>query len=223
MKKFAICAILALFVVAGCAKNTTGNLATMPMGAVRNPVDFPIYPNSVPVGVAAFDQAEMARTLRKNNPGKDAEITPYKGNEVLFRSTATLAQLEAWLGKMRAAPPQGLVVRDSGSSDTRLMNDWGVEGATFGAQDKKREVFVLVMDPKKVYEKVGPAIDMIDKYKALPAMLRGGIESQVKKQVGISVDQMLDKSNPVGMALWGVKELHGSGQRAIVLLDAVKE
>jgi hypothetical protein len=222
MKKLAICAILALVLAAGCAKNTTGNLATMPMGAVRNPVDFPVYPNSIPVGVAAFDQAEIARTLKKNNPGKETEITPYKGNEVLLRSTATLAQLEAWLSKMRAAPPQGLAVRDSGSSDTQL-NDWGVEAATFGTQDKKREVFVLVMDPKKVYEKVGPAIDMIDKYKALPAMVRGGIESQVKKQLGISVDQMLDKSNPVGMALWGVKELHGSGQRAIVLLDAVKE
>jgi hypothetical protein len=224
MKKFAVFALLALSMAAiGCAKNSSGVPGSSGMAPVHNPVDFPVYPNSIAVGAASFDQAEMVRTIKKNNPNQDTQMTPYKGDEVLLRTPASLSQLESWLGKLRASPPQRLIVETGDSSDAQITNEWGAQGMTLRTPDKGREVFVLVMDPKKVYEKIGPAIDWIDKYQNLPPMLRGGIESQIKKQLGISVSEMLDKSNPVGMTLWGVKELHNSGQRAIVLLDAVKE
>ena len=213
----------AIALLFGCAKNESGPVANTPAGAVRNPIDFPVYPNSVTVAAAAFDQAEIAAALKKNGQGSDRDITPYKGNEVLLRSPATLSQLESWVGKLRESPPAHLKLNsDDSSGDKQLMDEWGVRAVSLESGDKRHQVFVLVMDPKRVYDKIGPVIDLADKYKALPPMLRGGLEEQVKKQTGVSISQMLDKSNPVGMTLWGVKELKGSGQRAIVLLDAVR-
>ena len=70
-------------------------------------------------------------------------------------------------------------------------------------------------------EKLGPALDAADKYAALPGMLRDPIDQQMKKQLGYTVGEMLDRHSPIGMIFATLKTMRPD-RRAIVLIDETK-
>jgi len=219
---------VAVLALAGCMRQTpTISQPGAPAAPQSNPSDFPLYQPSTIVSVAPFDQSEMAAALNKTRSAGQATIVPYRGNEVLATTPATLAKLEEWLRGVKAAPPAGSKATSAtlggSKTDISTLDEWGADTAAFEYGDGHREVAVIVMDPKTVRAKIGPALDIIDKYQALPGILRSGIDNESKKQFGFSVSQMLDRSGPVGLFIGAVRDLSDSHERAIILVDASKE
>ena len=89
-------------------------------------------------------------------------------------------------------------------------------------QGKNRELVVVVLDPTTFETKAGPMLSLIDKYSMLPQSLRDPIDAQVKARTGFTVSQALDPSQPIGAALAAARTLRDSGQRGVVLVDAIK-
>jgi len=227
----AIAATSALM-LAGCSKQGTSQNAG-PQGvptsaaALSNPSNFPLYQPSTLVSVAPFDQAALAQTFNAKVPPGKPKMTPYKGDEVLASTSSSLSDLKAWLQKEKSAPPQGLkaesVPSSAGSGQAvNFADKFGADAAMFTG-DNGRSVIVIAMDPKTVHEKLGPALSVIDKYMALPAMVRGAVDQKAQDRFGVSVSQMLDKNSPVGLFVSAVKELGTTDQRALLLIDATRE
>lgn len=210
--------------VSGCSKQAS---LIAQQRTLSNPSDFPLYQPSKVVDVAPFDQRVMAHAINTTMKSGDRKLTPYKGNEVVASTEATLSALKRWLDKTKKAPPVGLklsgsIAEGNTTEQVKILKSWGAELAGFsGAND--RSVLVMIMDPKTVNERIGPALDLIDKYQALPAMIRTPIDRQAKTNFGFSVSEMLDKNSPVGVFISAVQDLKSSGRRAIVLLDATKD
>lgn len=220
--------VIAALIVTGCSKQST-NLAgggnNAPLG---NPSDFPLYQPSKVVSVAPIDtgrliDAMMRSEVRKSMRKGETPPPAFRGSEVLASTSAPLTELRNWVKQLSSAPPKGLALdkRSSKANETqrRFMEDYGYDGAAFQSRDGKREVAVIVFDPKRVHDKLGMVFDLIDKYHALPGALRGGFDEQAKKQVGFSISDMLDKGSPVGLVVSATKELSTTGERAIVLVD----
>jgi hypothetical protein len=64
---------------------------------------------------------------------------------------------------------------------------------------------------------------MIDKYKALPAVLRGPIDNEAKARFGITISQATQPESPIGAALAALTDLEHKNSRGIVLVDAQKQ
>ncbi len=157
-----------------------------------------------------------------------AGSTAVSGREVIAESNATLETLEGWLHDVSANPPQGYEVAASGSSiDTahRHAQALGLQFQVFSHQEngKTRELVVVVLDPTTFEEKAGPVLSLIDKYSMLPQSFRDPIDAQAKARTGFTVSQALDPSQPIGAALAATRALRDSGQRGVVLVDAVKK
>lgn len=212
--------------ILGCAKQSTEVSSAPPANSnVTNPSSFPLYQPSSVVSVAPFDQKTMAQAINARAQQTGRQVTPYKGNEVLAATSAPLSELKTWVDSLRKAPPENLKVASGAKvtgENTKLLNDWGADVVTF-ENGSGRNVVVMVMDPQKVQAKMGLALGLIDKYQALPAMVRTPIDEKAKAQFGVSVSEMLDKSSPVGLFVGAVRDPALSGKRAIVLLDATKE
>lgn len=158
----------------------------------------------------------------------NAGSTAVTGREVIAESSATLSALEGWLHDISANPPQGYAVAASGSSvDTahRHAQALGLDFQVFSHEDNghNRELVVVVLDPTMFEEKAGPVLGLIDKYSMLPQGLRDPIDAQAKARTGFTVSQALDPAQPIGAALAAAKALRDSGQRGVVLVDAVKK
>ena len=156
-----------------------------------------------------------------------AGSTAVSGREVIAESGATLGTLESWLHDVSANPPQGYSVAASGSSVDaahRHAQAMGLQFQVFSHQDngKNRELIVVVLDPSTFEEKAGPVLSLIDKYDMLPKSLRDPIDAQAKARTGFTVSQALDPAQPIGAALAAARTLRDSGQRGVVLVDAVK-
>ncbi len=223
-------AVLAV-IVAGCSKQSSeskGPTSGPVSNAVSNPSDFPLYRPSKVVSVAPFDTGKLIDAMIHSEAGKsmrpgETPPPPVLGSEVLAATPATLAELRSWVKQLASSPPKGLVLQKESvqhdESARQFMDTFGYDGLAFHSSDNKRGVAVLVLDPKKVHEKLGVVFDLIDKYQALPAALRTSIDEQAKKQVGFTVTDMLDKSSPLGLVITATKELSSTNERAIVLID----
>jgi hypothetical protein len=79
------------------------------------------------------------------------------------------------------------------------------------------------MDPARVNARFGSILGMIDKYKALPAVLRGPIDNEAKARFGMTVTEATQPDSPIGAALAALGELEHRNTRGIVVLDAQKQ
>ena len=219
-------AAAAVLALAACAKQTatTDESTTSTSVSRTNPSDFPLYPGSTVVEVAPVDYGAMLAMIKKNDPGASVGGN-YRGHEIIVSTAATLPELRAWVGKLKSAPPLGFhlttgaggFATGAGSADASLESS-----AMFETAGSKRVAVVIALDPKRIRAQLGPALDAVDKYTALPPMLRGPIDEQMKAQLGYSVSDMLDRHSPIGMVFATLKTMSAADRRAIVLIDETK-
>lgn len=208
---------------AGCAKHEETRIAVAPEHrAPANPSNFPLSPRNVVLTVVPIDSRQMFAAMKQADPKADVPKN-YKGHEIILETPATMPQLKTWLAGLRTKPPAGFrlskdhVDADGGNDrSTQIADGAGFDGPS-------RSVYVVAADPKQVRAKMGPVLDLIASYDKVPAMLRGPIDEEAKKQVGYTVSEMLDPASPVGAALGALKQLQTSDQRAIVLIDTSEQ
>jgi hypothetical protein len=212
----ALSAFALVLLVTGCSQSgqSASSASSSPPAAAINPIDFPLYSGST--------------VLTSRDWRGTAGSTAVSGREVIAESSATLETLEGWLHGVSANPPQGYEVAASGSSvETahRHAQALGLQFQVFSHQEngKTRELVVVVLDPTTFEEKAGPVLSLIDKYSMLPQSLRDPIDAQAKARTGFTLSQALDPSQPIGAALAAARALRDSGQRGVVLVDAVKK
>jgi hypothetical protein len=209
-------------VLSGCGQHHEehGTGARAPQRVATNPSTFPLFRPSEIIAVKALDSGPMVAAFRKNDPHDRSEN--YRGSEVVFATGASLAELRAWLRKLEAASPQGLRYSHGdtiASSDPEAMRANGAVGASFQSPHGDRVVVVFAVDPRLLHEKLGSALDLVDKYDKVPGMLRGPLDDSMKQQIGYSISEMLDANSPVGVAFRGLKTAEARNRRAIVLID----
>jgi len=86
-----------------------------------------------------------------------------------------------------------------------------------------RGVLVMVMDPRLVNQRFGAILGMIDKYKAMPALLRGPLDNAAKERFGMTITQATQPESPIGAALAALGGLEHKNARGIVVVDAQKQ
>jgi hypothetical protein len=219
---------IACLALAACAKQSTttqeSTATTQTKPSQTNPSDFPIYAGSTVVETSPVDYGAMFAMIRKNDPSAKLPGN-YRGHEIIFATSATLPQLRAWVAHLKTAPPLGFHATSTTAGFTLSTNgqDANAEaGGLFETANARRSVFVLALDPKVVRTQLGPALDMVDKYTALPPMLRGPIDDEMKKQLGYTVTEMLDRHSPIGLIFATLKTMGPGNRRAIVLIDESK-
>lgn len=232
---FAILAALGI-AVASCSnqsqRSTAPQSQVAPAAAspavLTNPTDFPLIDGSKILDVKAFKQT-VASTGGQSSALSGEGSGTYLGNEVLAASSAPASGLHAWLAGIEKAPPKGYAyvqtATATSSTVTHSMDRYGIEYAVFRTTDPstKRAVVVVVMDPRQVKDKLGVAIALVDKYRALPDFMRQPIDDQLKAKTGMSATEMTDPSAPLGITLAALKELQSTDERAIVMVDASKK
>jgi hypothetical protein len=214
-------ASMACLVLCACAKQTTQeSTESRQPAALTNPSDFPLYADAKIVEVAPVDYGVMLAKIKQHDPTAKTNVN-YRGHEIVASSEATMPQLKAWVAKLKATPPVGFHVTSHAGGITfgGGSRESSAEADALFETAQGRTVFVIALDPRKAREQIGPALDLIDKYSAMPAMLRGPIDDQVKQQLGYTVSEMLDRHSPIGILLATVKTMSSSDRRAIVLVD----
>jgi hypothetical protein len=209
---------------AGCGKHEESRTVA-PSGhqIVANPSSFPLYAHSDVMNVVPIDSAQMFAAMKQSDPSADVQKN-FRGHEVIAQNGATMVQLKAWLASLRTSPPGGLRLSTdrvdvNGSGNGKKTSSTIVDGAEFETPAKTRDVYVFVADPDRVRAQLGVVFGLIDNYSKVPEMLRGPIDEEAKKQVGYSVTELLDAKSPVGAAVAALKQLQGTGHRAIVVVD----
>jgi hypothetical protein len=166
----------------------------------------------------------MFAMIRKNDPSAKPGAN-YRGHEIIVSTNASIPQLRAWMAKLKTAPPLGFHSTRTtgafsigpGSSERSAEVD-----ALFETANSQRIVFVIALDPKSIRAQLGPALDMIDNYTALPPILRAPIDDQMKQQLGYTASEMLDRHSPIGIVFATLKTMSTADRRAIVLVDESK-
>jgi hypothetical protein len=218
---FALC--LAAGVLAGCAGGGTPRATPTP--TLHNPLDFPLYSNSSLVSTKSFSQLVDLKSQSGDSVFAQGNGR-YNGHEVIAASAASFDALSAWVEHMNASPPAGYtaVENSTNGQEQQQVEEYGLNYAVFKKKTGKstRGVLVIVMDPQRVNKRFGVILGMIDKYKSLPAILRGPIDNQAKARFGMTITQATQQDSPIGAALSALDELQHRNARGIVVLDAQK-
>lgn len=236
--RFAICALVVTAFLAGCSKGSQGG---GPLG--NQPSTFPVYSPSSVSSVGKYDDSEAITKLGSGFFGTGAdEYKPYIGTQELIKTSASLDELDAWLKKLVQSPPQNLspsertVATELGTqspgpspSATAESDRWadtyklfGLVPSAFWSKDRGRVVMLIVFDPKKVADHMGPTMDLLDQYEKMPGIIRGGIDATIKKQVGFSVSDLMNTNTPMGMIVYAARNWKNDNTRAIILVDALR-
>jgi hypothetical protein len=88
---------------------------------------------------------------------------------------------------------------------------------------KRHGVVVMVVDPQVLNDKAGSMLQLISRLKYAPKIFRDPINAQIKRQTGLTLDDVTNPDTPVGAAIAALSELQDFGGRGIVLIDAVKQ
>ena len=193
--------------------SSSSSPSASPTAQATNPIAFPLYAPSTLISSRSWIQ----------RVGGDAA----RGQEVIAESPATLDQLTDWIHGLSARPPNGYVVSASGSgmeTARRHAQELGVDFQVFthDVDGKTHALIVVALDPSEFETKAGPVLGWIDKYEMLPKSFREPIDAQARDRTGFTVSQALDVSTPIGAALAAARTLRNSGERGLVLIDAVK-
>jgi hypothetical protein len=222
---------LAVFgvLLAGCGNQSGQGTANAPAGGARatpatisNPTDFPLAADAKILDAKPFNQTVKAGQGSGGTVLAQGAGT-YNGHSVIAQSTAPIADVKAWLVKIEGAPPAGYIYVSSAAHPkaVELAATYGVTYAVFKSGSKG--AIIAVVDPKLAHAKLGFLLGLVDKYRLLPASMRGAIDEQVKKRAGMSVTEALDPSAPVGMTVEALRAVNGSDHPAIVEFDASKQ
>jgi hypothetical protein len=221
----AVAIALVAALCAGCSGTGGKGTASAPQataGKITNPTDFPLGPDAKILDAKPFNQT-IVNTQGAGGTTLSQGAGTYHGHSVIAQSTAPLADVKAWLAKLEAAPPAGYVyMADAQKPDAvAVANRYGVTFAVFKRGTKG--AVIAVIDPRQAHDKLGFMLGLVDKYRMLPASMRGPIDDETKKRTGMSVTEALDPSAPVGMTIEALREVNGSNDPAIVEVDASKE
>ena len=216
VKVGALAAIVLL--LAGCGgqggKNTAGGPAVT-RGTIANPTDFPLAADVKILDAKPFNQTISSSQGAAGTPIAQGAGT-YSGHSVIAQSSASLADVKAWLVKVENAPPAGYA-HVSNAQHPKAVEVAAKYGVTYAVFKKgSKGVVIAVIDPKLAHDKLGFILGLVDKYQALPESMRAPIDDQVKKQTGMSVTEALDPSAPVGMTVEALRAVNGSNNPAIV-------
>jgi hypothetical protein len=220
-----LCAAFVGALLCGCVRTETHTTVTKTRtAAVENPSDFPLYPHSSVVEVVPVNSAQMFAAIKASDSHADLPSN-FRGHEVIAETNASMTQLGAWLHTLKASPPRGLHKVSDKNTNINLNNgDRDIAlGAHFETAGGTRSVYVVVADPKRLHDQLGPVFAMIDNYNAVPGVLRGPIDDQAKKQVGYSVSEMLDAKSPVGAIIATLERMQSTDRRAILVIDESRQ
>ncbi len=224
-KAFIAALCLAAGVLAACSG---GGPATQSNthAALRNPLDFPLYPGASLISTKAFTQVIHSDASSGYSAYAQGNGT-YTGHEVIASSSAAFSALSAWLDRLNSAPPSGYTAEEP-QNNPYEQNQSQRYGLAYAAFTKKagahtRGVLVMVMDPRLVNQRFGAILGMIDKYKAMPALLRGPLDNAAKERFGMTITQATQPESPIGAALAALGDLEHKNARGIVVVDAQKQ
>lgn len=219
--------VIAVLSLGSCSNQGGQSSAPLNQGtqaALSNPTDFPLMGNAKVLDAKPFKQVvsgDKASGLLSSGAGT------YAGTEVLAGTTVLPSDVHVWLASIEQSPPNGYAYQPQAqvASMTPVLSKYGIEYAVFKHSDptKKGGAVVVIMDPKVVQSKLGFALSLVDKYRMLPAAMRNPIDERLKSRTGFSATEATDPSAPIGMTLAALKEIHASGERAIILVDAAKQ
>jgi len=226
MKK-ALVALCAAAALAGCSGGGGGSSTQgTPAPALGNPTGFPLYSNSKVISAKSFTQIVHADTTSANSVFAQGNGT-YTGHEVIASSAASFSTLSGWLDGVNGAPPAGYTAEEpqSNPGEQTQAQRYGLDYAVFKRKvgSATRGVLVIVMDPQRVNQRFGTILGMIDKYKALPSVLRGPLDDEAKARFGMTITDATQPDSPIGAALSALGELEHRQTRGIVVLDAQKQ
>jgi hypothetical protein len=210
---------------AGCADSGGKNTAAAPRvtpGTISNPTDFPLGADAKILDAKPFNQA-ITNAQGAGGTAMSQGIGTYHGHTMIAQSTASLANVKSWLKKLESAPPAGyeFVSTAQRPQAVAAAGKYGVTYAVFKRGSKG--AIIAVIDSTLAHDKIGFMLGLVDKYRMLPAGMRGSIDEQVKKETGVSVTEALDPSAPIGMTIEALRDVNGSDDPAIVVVDATKE
>lgn len=175
---------------------------------MRNPLHFPLYAG--------------AKVIAAQPLHRSAGL--YDGMEVLAISNASLGALSSWVRRLEAHPPAGYTRSAELSEANAQIQGYGVHYAAFqrGRGKAAHGVAVIVMDPQTVNRELGSVLDIIGKYRSLPGFMRGPIDDQVKRRLGISLSDAMQPASPLGASLAALDEFQRRNARGIILIDALR-
>jgi hypothetical protein len=225
MRKGLLSVCAAAGVLAGCSGGG-GSTHASPQPSLRNPLDFPLYSNASVISAKSFTQVVRAETSSSGSVFAQGNGT-YAGHEVIASSDAPFSALSAWVDDLNAAPPAGYTPEEPQSNPDQQSQAQrnGLNYAVFKRRtgNATHGVLVLVMDPQRVNQRFGTILGMIDKYRALPSVLRGPIDEEARARFGMTITQATQPESPVGAALAALGDLEHRNARGIVVLDAQKQ
>ncbi len=221
-------ALVAMLLALGACSHQTETSQSAPTRApsLQNPINFPLYANSKVLSSKNYTQVINAGSTGGGILSQGDGT--YAGQEVIAASNASFAQLRGWLHSLESKPPSGyskMPNSQSLGSARESANNQGIDFTTFQTTEKGKPVGLLViaMDPVSVTRKLGPALQLISKYKTLPGPMRQTIDDQVKQRTGFSVSEATQPDSPVGAALEALAQFQHTSDRAILLLNAQKQ
>ena len=228
MRKLLLTMGVAAGLLSGCTNSKTssqGSPTAQP--SIANSIDFPLFPGSRVL--VAKDYTQVVNTT--NAPAGGILMGgngQYKGNEVIAASPASFDQLRGWLRTVSVKLPAGYSIgqQDNTSSARAEVQRYGMDFAVFQKTGNAKDptgLLVLVMDPSHVNKSLGPALNLITRYRSLPDFAKKPIDDQVKAQTGFSVTEALQPESPIGTALDALAEFAHSDQRAVILVNAQKQ
>ncbi|HLI95357.1 MAG TPA: hypothetical protein VKT72_04620 [Candidatus Baltobacteraceae bacterium] len=224
-KAFIAALCLAAGVLAACSGGGPASQSNA-RATLRNPLDFPLYPGASLISAKSFTQVVHADTSSGYSAFSQGDGT-YTGHEVIASSPAAFGALSAWLDRLNDAPPSGYTAEEPQNNpyEQSQAQRYGLDYATFirKAGGHTHGVLVIVMDPRRVNQRFGAILGMFDKYKAMPAFLRGPLDNAAKERFGMTITQATQPDSPIGAALAALGDLEHKNARGIVVLDAQKQ
>ncbi len=222
--------LAALLVLLCACSSQQSSQSTQPSGApappLRNATNFPMYAGSSIIATRSFTQVVNANGVSEHSIFTGGNGT-YTGQEVIASNGADFTQLASWVQKLASQPPAGYTVANSARSQdvAGTLERYGVSYAMFRKTDagKKHGVLVVAMDPQRVNRRLGTVLGLIGKYKALPPMMRGPIDEQVKSRLGVSISQAMQPDSPIGATLAALDQFEHRNSRGIVIVDATRQ
>ena len=203
-----------------------GGPSSSPTPALRNTLDFPLYPQSQILSVRAFTQKIQAQSAGNGSVFAAGNGT-YSGHELVASSSAAFSDLSDWVQKIANTPPAGYLPVETGGNpeEHQQAQRYGIDYAIFQKKidpSHKRGVLVIVMDPQRVTQRFGTLLGMISRYRSLPEVMRAPIDNEAKSRIGMTLSEATAPESPIGAALSALNQLQSTNARGIVVVDATK-